>query len=71
MNIAAVVDVHGAEVGIGLAADRVERGRALRGVEPGERAQHRGEVAAGVGEGLVERDADRLLVGRAAARKPA
>ena len=60
----AAVGVHGAEVGIGLAADRVQRQRALHGVEAGDHPQHRGEVAAGRGEGLVEGDADRPLVGR-------
>ena len=60
----AAVGVHGAEVGIGLAADGVQRQRALRGVEAGDHPQHRGEVAAGRGEALVERDADGALVGR-------
>ncbi len=59
-----VVDVHGAEVGIGLAADRIERDRALRRVEAGECADHGGEVAAGIGEGLVEGRAHGPLVGR-------
>jgi hypothetical protein len=59
-----VIDVHSAEVGIGLAADGVERHRALRRAEARQRADHRGEVARRIGEALVERDADRLLVGR-------
>ena len=56
-----------AEVGIGLTADGVERRRALLGAEPGQRADHRGEVAGGVGEGLVQRIADVALVHRVAA----
>ena len=59
----AAVGVQGAEVGIGLAADRIQRDRALCRAEPGDRPQHRGEVAAGIGEALVERRADGELVG--------
>ena len=44
-----VVDVHGAEVGIGLAADGVQGGRALRVAEQAQRIKHIVQVARGGG----------------------
>ena len=59
-----IVGVHGAEVRVRLATDRIESHWALRRVEARERADHGGEVAAGVGERLVGGGPHRLLVRR-------
>ena len=56
--------VGGAETSVRLRADGVEHRRAQRRRNNAERADHRDGVATGAGEGLVEGDACRLLVGR-------
>ena len=59
-------EVHGAEVGPRLAADRAERLRSELRVEPGQGADHGREVSGCRGVGLVEGVAHRPLVGRVA-----
>ena len=60
----AVVDVQGAEISIGLAADSVQGGRPLRVAENAERVQHRTKIASRRGICPIERRADGVLVAR-------
>ena len=67
----AVIDVHGAEVGPGLAADRIQRPQALLPVEVDQRRHDGVEVPRRRVGDLVQRTADPdLVAGPAAAATP-